>query len=349
MSAWYIMSALGFYPVCPGSNQYVIGSPLFDKATIHLENGKSFTINSPQGKNTAYIKSIKLNGKKYKNTFLDHFDIMNGGSLDIEMDDKPNKKFGKKESNRPQSEIKDYAITIVPHFEYEGTQTFTDEKQIYLNSIDGNIFMPTLDYADRSLVHFGDGEYKRRDIKTNETVTITAISTSEDGVESKPVVVKFNKIPAGRKVTLLSKYDSQYTAGGEEGLIDQITGGKEWRLGAWQGYSGVDFVAIVDLGKTQELSRIGGNFIQETKSWIFLPTKVNYYVSEDGINFTLLETIPTPIHERDEQSQTHTFFTKNPFSARYIKVEAINIGKNPDWHLSAGEKSWLFIDEIIIE
>ncbi|HHT03628.1 MAG TPA: glycoside hydrolase family 92 protein [Bacteroidales bacterium] len=349
MSAWYIMSSLGFYPVCPGSNQYVIGSPLFDKATIHLENGKTFTINSKQGKNTAYIKSIKLNGKKYKNTFLDYFDIMNGGSIDIEMDSKPNSKFGKKESTRPQSEIKDNLITIAPHFEYEGTRTFTNEKQIYLNSINGNILMPTLDYEDRNLVHFGDRNYTRRDIKTNETVTITAISTSKDGVESKPVVVKFNKIPAGRKVKLLSEYDSQYTAGGEEGLIDQITGGKEWKLGAWQGYSGVDFVAILDLGKKQEVNRIGGNFIQETKSWIFLPTKVNYYVSEDGINFTLLETINTPIHERDETPQTHTFFTKIPFSARYIKVEAINIGKNPDWHLSAGEKSWLFIDEIIIE
>ena len=106
-----------------------------------------------------------------------------------------------------------------------------------------------------NLVHFGDRNYTRRDIKTNETVTITAISTSKDGVESKPVVVKFNKIPAGRKVKLLSEYDSQYTAGGE-GLIDQITGGKEWKLGAWQGYSGVDFVAILDLGKKQEVNKL---------------------------------------------------------------------------------------------
>ncbi|MCK9163935.1 MAG: discoidin domain-containing protein, partial [Bacteroidales bacterium] len=288
-------------------------------------------------------------GKKYKNTFLNHFDIMEGGNIDIVMDSKPNKKFGKKESNRPQSEIKDYPITIVPNFEYEGTQTFTDKKQIYINSINGNILMPKLDYNDKSLVHFGDNNYTRRDIKIDETVNITAISTSEDNIESKPISVKFNKIPAGRKVKLFTEYDSQYTAGGAEGLIDQISGGKEWRLGAWQGYSGVNFIAVVDLGKMQEVSRIGGNFIQETKSWIFLPTKVNYYISEDGENFTLLETIPSPIHERDEIPQSYTFFTKTPFSARYIKVEAINIGKNPDWHISAGEKSWLFIDEIIIE
>ena len=349
MSAWYIMSALGFYPVCPSSNEYVIGSPLFDKATIRLENGKSFVINSPQGKNTPYVKEIKLNGKKYKNTFLNHFDIMNGGTIDFEMDSKPNKKFGKKESTRPHSEVTDFPITIVPHFEYEGTQTFTDTKQIYINSINGNILMPTLDYNERSLVHFGDNDYKHRDIKINETVRITATSTSEENVESKPISLKFNKIPSGRKVKLLTEYNSQYTGGGAEGLIDQITGGNKWRLGSWQGYNEINFVAIVDLGEKQDINRIGGNFIQEIKSWIYLPTQVNYYISDDGENFKLLETIPTPIHETDETTQTNTFFTKNPFSARYIKVEAINIGKNPNWHISKGEKAWLFIDEIFIE
>lgn len=350
MSAWYIMSSLGFYPVCPGSNEYVIGSPLFSKATIRLENGKTFVINAPQKDKEMYVKSIKLNGKKYKNTYINHFDIINGGVIDFEMDSKPNKKFGKKEDNRPNSEIKDNQIAIVPYFEYEGTQTFTDKKQVFVNSINGNIIMPTLDYDDgRKLVHFGDNDYKRRNIKIDETVRITAVNTTEENVESIPISMRFNKIPAGRKVKLLSEPNPQYTGGGADCLIDQIRGGNKWRLSKWQGYYGENFVAIVDLGEKQNVTHIGGNFIQDIKSWIFLPKEVNYYISDDGENFTLLETISTPIHETDPTTITNTFYTTNPFSARYIKVEAINIGPIPDWHIAKGEKSWIFIDEIMIE
>lgn len=349
MSAWYIMSSLGFYPVCPGSNQYVIGSPLFDRAIIHLENGKTFTINSPQGKNTPYIKSIKLNGKKHRNLYLDHFDIINGGEIEFEMNSKPNKKFGIKEKHRPESEIKNNIITIVPYLEYEGTPNFTKSKQIYINSIDGNILMPTLDYGDKTLIHFGDRDYKKRNIKTDKTVRITAINTSEDNMESLPISVRFKKIPEGREVSLITQYDPQYTGGGAQGLVDHIYGGKEWKLGAWQGYNGVDFIAIIDLGKEENINRIGANFIQDTKSWIFLPEEVSYYISEDGKEFKLYQTLRNPISKLVERTEPYTFYTNEGFKARYIMVRAKNIGQNPDWHLSAGEKSWLFIDEIIIE
>ncbi|MDP5092925.1 MAG: glycoside hydrolase family 92 protein, partial [Polaribacter sp.] len=110
MSAWYIFSSLGFYPVTPGSNQYIIGSPLFDKATINLENGKSFTI---QAKNNSvenkYIKSIKLNGENYEFSYLNHQDIINGGTLVFEMTNKPTN-WGTKDAFIPSTEIKEHQI-----------------------------------------------------------------------------------------------------------------------------------------------------------------------------------------------------------------------------------------------
>jgi len=102
MSAWYIFSSLGFYPVFPASGAYVIGSPLFDKATINLDNGKKFTIeavnNSPKN---IYIQSITLNGENYTKTYILHKDIMNGSVLKIVMGSKPNYNFGKLQANRP--------------------------------------------------------------------------------------------------------------------------------------------------------------------------------------------------------------------------------------------------------
>lgn len=90
MSAWYILSAIGIYQVCPGTTQWTIGRPLFNKATIHLPNGKSFTVvaegNSPRAK---YIKQARLNDKKLKSLFISHADIMAGGTLSLTMSEKP--------------------------------------------------------------------------------------------------------------------------------------------------------------------------------------------------------------------------------------------------------------------
>lgn len=93
MSAWYIFSSMGFYPVCPGSDQYVIGSPLVKEAVIQLENGKKFTVRAENyADRNMYVKSIKLNGSPYQKSFITHSDIVNGGELVFEMSNKPNKK-----------------------------------------------------------------------------------------------------------------------------------------------------------------------------------------------------------------------------------------------------------------
>lgn len=89
MSAWYIFSTMGFYPVAPGSDQYAIGSPAIDKATINLDNGKTFTINvKNQGAKNVYIQKIVLNGKVLKGWFIDHADIMHGGEMEFYMGSK---------------------------------------------------------------------------------------------------------------------------------------------------------------------------------------------------------------------------------------------------------------------
>lgn len=104
MSAWYIFSSLGFYPVFPASGGYVLGSPLFDKATIRLPNGKKFTVQTVQNSSkNIYIQSVELNGKPWPNAWILHSDIMKGGTLKIVMGSKPNTNFGKAVMNRPRS------------------------------------------------------------------------------------------------------------------------------------------------------------------------------------------------------------------------------------------------------
>jgi predicted alpha-1,2-mannosidase len=95
MSAWYILSALGFYPVCPGKPLYDIGSPLFKEVTISLPNGNNFFIvASDNSQKNRYIQSLKLNGKEHQNTWLSHSDILKGGKLEFQMGEQPNKSWG---------------------------------------------------------------------------------------------------------------------------------------------------------------------------------------------------------------------------------------------------------------
>jgi predicted alpha-1,2-mannosidase len=85
-SAWYVFSALGFYPVCPGSGEYAVGSPLFQKAVVHLENGSDIVINAPSnGQNSPYVNSMTLNGSVLDSNFLKHHDLISGAVIDFEM------------------------------------------------------------------------------------------------------------------------------------------------------------------------------------------------------------------------------------------------------------------------
>ncbi len=103
-SAWYVFTALGFYPVCPGSNEYVLGAPYFNKVTVSLENGKKLEIVAPANSDTnRYIKTLKYNGKNYTKNYINHFDLIKGGRLLFDMDGKPNKSRGVKDSDFPYS------------------------------------------------------------------------------------------------------------------------------------------------------------------------------------------------------------------------------------------------------
>lgn len=103
-SAWYVFTALGFYPVCPGSNEYVLGAPLFKKATLHLENEKDLIINAPDNNNeNIYIQSMSINGKNYTKNYLKHSDIINGGVIDYKMNNQPNKSRGITDKDFPYS------------------------------------------------------------------------------------------------------------------------------------------------------------------------------------------------------------------------------------------------------
>lgn len=104
MSSWYVLSALGIYSVCPGTDEYVLGSPKFRKATITMEDGKKFVIEAKgNSKDNVYIQNATLNGKRYTRNYIHYSDIVNGGVLELQMGNQPEKTRGTAKEDRPFS------------------------------------------------------------------------------------------------------------------------------------------------------------------------------------------------------------------------------------------------------
>lgn len=345
MSAWYVMSAMGFYSVCPGNEEYAIGTPLFKTMTIKLENGKQFTIkaNNLTDENI-YIQSATLNGKRYNKCFILHSDIMNGGELTFIMGKEPNKDWGVNDSDIPKTYISENLIIPVPYFIAEG-QTFYTSKKIEIESvIPGTKIYYTLDGSEPDSTK----TLYLNSFEINKTYTIKAIAY-KGLTKSFVVTAKYIKIPEGRNIKLNATYSASYTAGGPNGLIDYIRGGKNFRLGAWQGYNGKDFEAIVDLGKVQNIQKISAGFLQDVGAWIWMPSNIEYAVSDDGVNFTIVSTIKNDISDNDYTVTIKDYTSNVNTTGRYVRLKAMNYGTIPSWHAGKGNPSWIFIDEIIIE
>jgi len=344
MSAWYIFSSLGFYPVTPGSNQYIIGSPLFDKATINLENGKSFTVeaidNSSENK---YIKSAILNGENYEFSFINHKDIINGGSLVFEMTDKQTN-WGTADKNIPKTSIDEHLIVAAP-FIAKGKIAFKGSTEITLGNADKEA---TIFYT------LGDEfQLYNEPFKISEK-GILKVYAEKEGLKSKTITTDFYKINPDIKINLKSEYANQYNAGGDDALIDGIVGAEDFRTGTWQGYFDADLVAVVDLGKVDNKEgKITVNFLEDQRYWIFLPIEVDCLVSSDGKNFRSLGKYNDLNTKEKEDVSVQNYVFKYPpsFKVRYIQVIAKKLGILPKWHLGYKHdgRSWLFVDEIQIK
>ncbi len=347
MSSWYIFSAMGFYPVTPGSGNYIIGTPMFPKITIHLENGKTFSViaRGISDKNF-YIQSARLNGKTYTRSYLRHQDIMKGGKLEFEMGPEPNKSWGSSSGDIPVSAITRLPITIVPSIE-QGNQTFFDSVVVCLSTPQqGATIFYTLDGTEPTM----KSEKYIASLTLKKSTTVHAFATLDGKTKSFTIESRFFKIPKNRKIKLNSRYSSQYSGGGNEALINFIKGEENFRTGCWQGYEGVDLDAVIDLGSIQPIRKLSLGCIQDIGSWIFFPTRVEYYLSADGKLFHEAGIVENQISEKREDAMRMEFALNiRNETARYVKVIAKNRQICPPWHAGAGGKAWIFVDELMVD
>jgi len=154
---------------------------------------------------------------------------------------------------------------------------------------------------------------------------------------------------AGARVELANPFSPKYPASGAQALTDGILGDVSWRLGDWQGYSGDDLDATIDLGRPIAVQEIRVNFLQDQGPWIFLPTQVEYALSKNGADFQVMAAIPNAVSPEKTGAFIRPFAAKvGKTEARYVRVRAKSIGVCPEWHAGRGRPAWLFVDEVMV-
>jgi len=346
MSAWYVISSLGLYNIMPGQQQFQIGTPQFDKAVINLENGKKFTIlNSGQSisRSAIYLQGMNLNKEAYNKIYIDYNIINNGGEFEVFTGKLPNKMFVQG-LEKPASSITDDLITANPYI-IAPAKTFKKQFDIEIKSGDKDAAIYyTLDGTTPTS---GSAIYSSPiAISANTTVKAIAI---KNGKSSFVDSASFTKIRDDIKLSIINKYLPNYADEGNDALINGIHGKVNWRLGNWQGYQGVDFVAILDMGGVKPVKQISLGTLQDTGAWIVFPQYVQFWVSDDGGNYKLAATVNTNVDIKDLRVQLQQFTADLNTNTRFIKVVAKQYGALPQWHESKGEQSYIFADEITVE
>jgi predicted alpha-1,2-mannosidase len=348
MSAWYVLSSMGIYPVCPGSPNFIIGKPQFNEIQLTLNNGTKMKITRPADytyKNANGVGFL-LNNQAYNKLFITYDDLLKGGEFSF----RAPKDMAVPDSIAtgkilPSSKITVSDFVPLPIIK-TNSNSFSDTMRVVLqsNSKKGELF-----YRTDSTQKFV--QYKNKPVSIGKTCVLQVYQQG-DKYRSGIVTAKLYKRPNNWTIKPANRYNKQYTAGGDIGTMDGIRGDLNWKKGEWQGYQPYDFEAVVDMKEARSVSEVKVGFLQDTRAWILFPTQLDVYVSADGKDFQKAGTFENKIAADDYTIQIQDLGGKVDTKGqkfRYVKVIAKNFGKLPEWHAGKGDDAFIFVDEVMIK
>lgn len=339
LSSWYVLTALGMYPVCPGSTEYLLGSPLFERVDLRVADDRTFTIQTHGS--GGHVRGAALNGTRLERSYVTHAELVGGGELVLERTAQPDPVWGRRHEARPSSRVASEPVLAAPYASC-ASQRFRDSLSVALVSHE----------ADAHIRYDANGSAEwstyERPLVLRESARVRFFAET-DASRSPIVTAMFHRLPQDWRIRVVHEPAPQYSGGGVDALIDGLRGAQDWRTGSWQGYRDTDFVAVIDLGRTQRITQAGGSFLQDVGSWIWMPSEVVIAVSADGERFDDVGRIANMVAD-----DTYGVLRQNlvvdvaDVEARYVRVVARNYGTIPDWHPGHGERAWIFIDEVVL-
>jgi predicted alpha-1,2-mannosidase len=309
MSAWYVLSSLGFYQVNPCGKLNYNNFSLFDSCQIQVaqwtEKGTHVL--------TKYAPCFDLEYHR-KRTFV----------------------------YQSPNYFVDYVSTP---FISKGKKLFKEKQQIELACADKNAGIYYTTDGSNPIIS-GVKYVEPIDISESKTINFEA---RLNGEHSKMAVATFKKINQVSTIVLKTPPSPQYSGGATDALIDGERGTEQWQLGGWQGFEGVDLEAIIDLKEEKSFSRIVVRCMEDQNAWIFPPSEIRFFSSSDGQNFTEISVETPLLKPNTEGAHIRPLGNRVKGKARYIKVIAKPLNPIPAWHKGAGGKGWIFADEIFVD
>ena len=361
LSAWYVFNSLGFYPVCPGDNKYIFGSPAVQKAVLHLADSVQFVILAEKNSNqNRFVQSVSLNGEKLNRAYLYHEEILAGGELVFEMGPSPNTTWATDETLLPDATAADkhhrekgpLNFSTLPPFERSGNTIFFGKQQIQLQSRTPHSDIRYNLRGKRPTRK--DTEYQKP-IEIDRTMVLKAVAYS-DSLPRSPIYRKqyFHSITARKRspIRVLENVNppKYATRRGVRQLFDLQLAEKYSDDIAWVGWKGEDMDLILDLRKKEKVKSVTFRYLIDTDEAIFPPSSVVVKGSVNQEHFFKLgnryEKQPKGDVKREIRTATVTF---KPRQSRYLHLVIKGAGKLPEWHPKSGDPANLFIDEVMID
>lgn len=362
MSAWYVLSSVGFYQVTPGNPDYDLGSPQFPTTTFHLENGNNFKIWALDAdQDYAYCSAVdRKSDMRFGHYILQHEEIMAGGELNVEKEDSARTGPGF------IGHVIDEGDVCAPWITGVTSRTFTDRITIGMKSL-----FP----SNRIYYSINNGEFKTygspititentvvRMYASNDAYTVTTEPVITAGtltlrdvrekvgeITSDTIEAHFFKAPSWKSISIRNAFAPQYSAGGDRALIDGLTGTANFRTGLWQGYEGVDLDVLIDLGKSMNVDSVYVGFLEDRNSWIFSPLQIGVMVSDDSTSLSGSPKFYPIQNDGTISGPSLRRIGLKGGQGRYIRYVAVGQKVCPPGHLGAGKPAWLFADEITIK
>lgn len=316
MSAWYVWSAMGMYPVTPGSDQVIVGTPLFDRVKVapaHLNGREQSPITIERMGSGPYASSVDYvdeENRRSLSTSIQKANLLAGGQLTFSCVDAPSE-FGTVESTWPIEAWNAQGFVPVPVI--DAPRTFKQACKIALSTQRPG--EATIEYAVTPMyqdaVNESDWAVYSQPITATESVTIHARSHIKNS--ASPVVYHHLKqVNHPFELQLSTPFSAQYAAGGDQALIDGIEGGNQFQTGDWQGYWGEDILGQIDLSEVMQVKGVRVGALRDIRPWIFLPQYVNFEWSLDGKNgsFSAEQRMKWTKPTRRHSSTTSPFATR---------------------------------------
>ncbi|MBK8613567.1 MAG: GH92 family glycosyl hydrolase [Flavobacteriales bacterium] len=333
MSAWYVLSALGFYPISPGINErYELGYPLFDEATIHMP-----------GRDRSMVMTTTVPFDTILSSYwIDHSELIRGGEIAFREDRSAFQLYWRdprvldgayvKENKQPCSTPSRPGAPLIQ----AAAAAFSDSLEVTVTGC-GSCMVEEAGATRTCSVG--------KPFVIHNTATVS-VAWNED---YSPVIAHYTKTDGSRIITLGSTYANEYAGGGDRALVDGLRGGPDFRTGEWQGYHDQDVLATIDLGRVRKLNHAGVGMLQDQNSWIFYPEYVDIAWSMNGRQWSSTKLVPGVDRRAEGGLNMDLWSGTIGKKARFIKVMAKNGGPCPEWHKGKGGATWIFLDELLLD